>query len=132
MSKEISDILRTHDFEFFGKSKHKLTPQGILEMDNILLLDVRSNEEVSALSVTFKVFKNVSFLHIPIDEIPDRYEEIPKDLTVAIFCPSNFRSALVYAFLMEKGYQSVRILDGGYAAVAEIVMPGKLYKQLHS
>jgi len=40
------------------------------------------------------------------------------------------RSAIVYAFLRAKGYESVRVVLGGYEAVASLVLPGKLLKHI--
>jgi hypothetical protein len=48
--KDLTDILKNYTLEFFGKSKHKATPQDITEFPEVLLLDVRSREEFASLA----------------------------------------------------------------------------------
>ncbi len=128
--RDITELLNTCTFDFFGQSKHKLTPEKLLKTPDALILDVRSNEEFKSIVVSYGAFSNIDHIHIPISEITERIDEVPKDKNIAVFCPSNFRSTLVYAYLKMKGYESVRILSGGYLGLAELTMPGKLYKHL--
>jgi rhodanese-related sulfurtransferase len=130
MKKGLSELLKLHTLEYFGKSKHKLVPQSMIETEDVLLLDVRSNEEFASLTMPLRIFENIKYLHIPCNEVPGRINDISKDKNIAIFCSSNFRSTLVYAYLMSEGYESVRILDGGYAALTDAIMPGKVYKHV--
>ena len=70
------------DFGFWGTAQHKLTPAQFFERqdgEGAVLLDVRSPEEVGKLALPFA-------LHIPIDELPDRWMEVPTDRPVATFC----------------------------------------------
>ena len=69
-------------------------------------------------------------LHIPINEIPERISEIPNDKIVGVFCSSNVRSTMVYLYLRTRGFDKVRIIEGGYAEFVEELKPGKLFKQL--
>ncbi len=128
MMNEIEHVLRTMSFEFFGAGKHKLEMGKLLTMDNAVFLDVRSYPEVESLQL--KLEYHIEVLHIPIDEIPDRIGEIPRDRMVGIFCSAGTRSAIVYAFLRAKGYENVRVVLGGYEAVASLVLPGKLLKHI--
>jgi len=121
-------VLTTMSFEFFGAGKHKLDIEKLLTMDKAVLLDVRSYPEVESLQLKLK--HHIEVLHIPIDEIPHRIGEIPPDRTVGIFCSAGTRSAIVYAFLRAKGYENVRVVLGGYEAVASLVLPGKLLKHI--
>lgn len=129
--KDITEILDNCTLDYFGQSKHKLTPEKVLTTPNVLILDVRSNEEHKSISIPFGAYSNIDFIHIPISEISKRIDEIPKNKNIAVFCPSNFRSTLVLAYLKMKGFESVRILSGGYHGLAEIHMPGKIYKNLY-
>ncbi|OQX64072.1 MAG: hypothetical protein B5M56_01140, partial [Desulfococcus sp. 4484_241] len=81
---EMEHVLRTMSFEFFGAGKHKLEMGKLLTMDNAVFLDVRSYPEVESLQL--KLEYHIEVLHIPIDEIPDRIGEIPRDRMVGIFC----------------------------------------------
>ncbi len=96
------------------------------------MLDVRSKEEASSISIRMELHSNVESANIPINEIPDRIDEIPKDKFVAVFCPANVRSAIVYAFLLSKGFSEVRIVEGGYSALTEALKPGQILKVIQS
>ena len=127
---DLAELLKKSTLEFFGTSQHKVMPEKLPEIPDVLLLDVRSREEFASLRVPYGILPNVTFMHIPIDELPDRLDEIPRGQNVVVFCPANFRSTLAYAYLKINDYKSVRILSGGYAGVANSLMPGKVYKQL--
>ncbi len=128
--KDLTDLLITCDLEYFGKSKHKVMPPNLVKMADVLLLDVRSREEFASLSIPLGLYSNIQFMHIPIDEIPNRVDEIPSEKNIVVFCPSNFRSTLVYAYLKIIGYETVRILGGGYGGLIDAVMPGKVYNHV--
>ena len=125
---DMDHVLRTMTFEFFGAGNHKIEMETFLTMDDAVFLDVRSYPEVESLQL--KLEHHIEVLHIPIDKIPDRIGEIPRDRTVGIFCSAGTRSAIVYAFLRAKGYENVRIIPGGYEAVASLVLPGQLLKHI--
>ena len=77
-----------------------------------------------------KHHSNIHVLHIPAAQIPDRLEEIPENLAVAVFCPANVRSSMVYLYLRSKGFTDVRILAGGYNDLTQETKPGRLYSSL--
>ena len=122
----MEQVLKNFTLEFFGKGKHKISIAAFLEQDDVVFLDVRSNEEADSLPIQLKRHDNVRCLAIPINEVPDRLSEIPKDKPIGIFCPANVRSAMVYGFLLSKGFSDVRILEGGYPGLTGAVMPGKI------
>lgn len=119
-------VLNNFTLEFFGKGKHKTSAAAFFQMEDAVLLDVRSNEEAASLPLALGHHTNIETLAIPINEIPERLTEIPKDKSIGVFCPSNVRSAIVYTFLLTKGVEDVRIIDGGYAALIQEFMPGKI------
>jgi len=124
----MEQVLRTLSLEFFGKGKHKISPEKFFEMEKGFLLDVRSKEEVDSISINMRKHPNIESQNIPINEIPDRIHDVPKDKSIGIFCPANVRSAIVYAYLLSKGFSDVRIVDGGYSALTEALKPGKVLK----
>jgi rhodanese-related sulfurtransferase len=91
-----------------------------------VLLDVRSSQEAESLTIKLALYDNVQCLNIPISEVADRLNEIPRDKPLAVFCPASVRSAIVYSFLLTKGFSDVRILMGGYPALMDEIMPGKV------
>ena len=125
---KMEEIIESMNFEFFGKEKHKISPAMHLSDKNSLFLDVRSQEEVETLS--FNLVHHMPVLHIPIEEIPTRISEIPRDKIVGIFCSSGYRAAMVYFYLRVLGYEKVRILAGSYAELVKEFKPGKLLNHI--
>ena len=68
-------------------------------------------------------------LHIPIDELPDRWLEVPTDRLVATFCSSLTRAVLAWAYLQLRGLDKVRILDAGYEELTAQLKPGQVYRR---
>ncbi|MEA1968562.1 MAG: rhodanese-like domain-containing protein [Thermodesulfobacteriota bacterium] len=97
-------------------------------MEDVFLLDVRSREEACSLSINMDYHLNVECRNIPVDEIPARLHEIPREKTIGVFCPANVRSAIVYAYLLSKEFSSVFVVEGGYSALTDAVKPGKILK----
>ena len=126
--REFDSILRTMTLEFFGCGKHKISLEALLGTKGAVLLDVRSIPEQESLN--FLLEHHVAVLRIPTDEIPDRIDEIPRDRLVGVFCPAGMRASIVYAYLRTRGYGDVRIVHGGYEAVMDAIMPGKLWEHL--
>jgi len=87
-------------------------------------------EEAGSIVIKMEYHPNVECKNIPIDEIPDRISEIPKEKSVAVFCSANVRSAIVYAYLLSKGFSDIRIVEGGYSALTEALKPGKVLEVL--
>ena len=71
-----------------------------------VILDVREKGELSICHIE-------RALHIPIAEIPNRYEELPKNVPLIVFCHHGMRSLKVVQYLQEKGYQNVLNLTDG-------------------
>jgi len=118
--------LKTCDFDFWSTAQHKVTPAAFFERwakGEAVLLDVRTDLETTYIDLPFA-------LHIPIDELPDRLAEVPRDKLVATFCSGTDRAGVAFAFLRSKGYDNVRILKGGYADLTAELLPGRLRKLL--
>jgi molybdopterin/thiamine biosynthesis adenylyltransferase/rhodanese-related sulfurtransferase len=80
--------------------------------EDIQLIDVREIYEYEA--------ANINGIHIPMGEIPQRFEEVSKDKKVIIHCRSGARSANVIAFLEQNhGYTNLSNLTGGIIAWAQ-------------
>jgi len=86
---KFDNLLKTFNLDFFGKGAHKISAEKALELkqeNKAFLLDVRTREEIDYVSFGFA--KN-----IPVSDVPDRNNEIPKDKTVIVFCSSCVRAA---------------------------------------
>ncbi|HTO22990.1 MAG TPA: FAD-dependent oxidoreductase [Spirochaetia bacterium] len=75
-----------------------------------LLLDVRNLNEHETSHVR-------GALHIPVDELRFRLDEVPRDRPIIVHCRSGFRSHLALRILKENGWTDVRNLTGGYVAM---------------
>jgi rhodanese-related sulfurtransferase len=119
--------LRELDLSFWGTAQHKVTPAQFFERqqsEDAVLLDLRSLEEIGYLSLPFA-------LHIPIQELPDRWHEIPNDRLVAAFCSSATRAVVAWTYLQLLGLENVRILDARYNDLTAELTPGKVHKLTH-
>lgn len=76
------------------------------------LLDTRTKEEYEQGHLS-------NALHIPIDELRERINEIPKDKLLYIYCQSGLRSYLACRILLQKGYRCKNI-TGGYGLYENI------------
>ncbi|HIP36573.1 MAG TPA: molybdopterin-synthase adenylyltransferase MoeB [Crocinitomix sp.] len=78
-----------------------------LNQPDYLIIDVREAWEQPQLSAS-------NLLQIPLDEIDDRLDEIPKDLPVIFICQTGGRSANVIDFLIANyDYTNLINLEGG-------------------
>jgi rhodanese-related sulfurtransferase len=119
--------LKDLDLSFWGTAKHKVSPAQFFERqqsEDAVLLDVRSPEEVKFLALPFA-------LHIPINELPERWAEVPDDRLVATFCSSATRAVVAWVYLQLQGLDNVRILDAHYDDLTAELKPGMVYKRTH-
>jgi rhodanese-related sulfurtransferase len=85
------------------------------------LIDVREDDEWLAGHAPGAV-------HLPMIELPDRLDEVPRDRDVVVVCRSGHRSAEVVSFLIVRGIGNVRNLaDGmlGWAAAGRPLVSGR-------
>jgi rhodanese-related sulfurtransferase len=81
-----------------------------------LLLDVRQDWETRLCRLEHAV-------HIPIEEIELRVEELGRDDEIVVYCHQGVRSAAVAEYLTSLGFQNVRNLLGGLDSWARSVDP---------
>lgn len=74
-----------------------------------ILLDVRERWELASAKLE-------PCLPIPLDEVPARVEEIPRDVPVYVLCHGGVRSGRVVEFLRGAGFGNVTNVRGGIAA----------------
>ncbi len=76
-----------------------------------LLIDVRTPAEVA------KGMAAAKAINIPLQEMPQRLGEFPKDKDLLIYCRSGKRSMAASKFLVDNGYTRVYNIDGGFLAL---------------
>ena len=121
---KLNQMLSKMDFDFFSAGKHGMSIDGmrkVLGNDHVVFLDVRSNKEAQYLSFPFAV-------HIPMDELPGRLEELPRDKCIVAFCSSVFRGAIAYTYLRANGFDEVKGLTASMEEMISAFKPGPLAK----
>lgn len=119
-----ADVLREMDIEFIVAGEYGITVEEaarFINKEHFVFLDVRTHEERAHLNFPFA-------LHIPLNEIPDRLDEIPRDKFIITFCLSGFRAVMAYAYLRTQGYDEVKALKGRLDHLAGAMTPGRFYK----
>lgn len=76
-----------------------------------VLLDVRTPAEVA------KGMASESAVNVPLQELPQRLSEVPKDKDLLVYCRSGKRSMAASKFLVENGYTRVFNIEGGILAL---------------
>ncbi|MBI4268898.1 MAG: sulfurtransferase [Candidatus Rokubacteria bacterium] len=84
--------------------------------DRPLLLDVRQDWET-------KLCRLENAIHIPIEEIEVRVEELDPESEIVVYCHQGVRSAAVADYLRQLGFKNVRNLVGGLEHWARTVDP---------
>lgn len=86
------------------------------DRSSVMLLDVRTAEEFSFGSLPGAV-------NIPLDDLRERMQELPKDKEIIVFCAVGLRGYLAQRILCGHGYTAVRNLIGGYKTFATANAP---------
>ncbi|RMF40812.1 MAG: rhodanese-like domain-containing protein [Anaerolineae bacterium] len=121
-NKQFSEWMQGRNFAYWSTGQHKVMPNVLMEKwaaGEAVLLDVRAAEETEFLALPFA-------LHIPLDELPDRLDEVPRDKLVVTFCSGGDRANVAFAYLQNQGFDNVRVMPGGYANLIPELMPGKV------
>ncbi len=119
-----ADVLREMDIEFIVSGEYGITVEDaakLIHKDHFLFLDVRTREEREHLAFPFA-------MHIPIDELPDRLGELPREKFIITFCLTGFRAVMAYAFLRTRGFDEVKALKGRLDNLAGAMTPGRFYR----
>ena len=93
-------------------SPYVITPlelrEALATSQEIELVDVRTIEKHQAFNIGGK--------HIPLEEMPVRYQELAKDKLIVTYCTSGNRSMRALEYLMSLGFSEVKSLAGGMNA----------------
>jgi sulfur-carrier protein adenylyltransferase/sulfurtransferase len=99
---------------------NEITPQELkarlASADRPLLLDVRQDWET-------RLCRLENAVHIPIEEIELRSDELNGDDEIVVYCHQGVRSAAVAEYLRQQGFKNVKNLLGGLDHWARTVDP---------
>lgn len=103
---EFENFIGSFDYELRDEMKissKELVP--LLLSNQGILVDIRFPEEVATWRMGFG-------LAIPLNELPRRLAELPKDKIIITACPHKDRSSIAMAYLRSKGYEAKYLTDG--------------------
>jgi molybdopterin/thiamine biosynthesis adenylyltransferase/rhodanese-related sulfurtransferase len=107
---EHAPVTRLIDYEEFCNPMEDITPQQLAERlaqnETIVLIDVREPYEWDAGHIE-------GARHIPMQQIPKRLDEIPRDVEVVMICRTGALSGHVQQHLQQQGFANVKNLIGG-------------------
>jgi len=105
--KETDNVIRKMNLDFFGTGLHRIVFDQLMDLinkDDVFLLDVRTKEELQYVVIPFAN-------NIPLHEIPDNLDRLPKNKLIAVYCTSCIRAAIAYSYLLSRGYNVKVILS---------------------
>lgn len=75
--------------------------------DDTVRIDVRTKAEYELGTIP-------GFINIPVDELREHLDELPKEKPIVVTCAVGLRGYLAYRILTQNGFKDVRNLSGGY------------------
>ena len=84
--------------------------------EDFILVDVRNPDEFAICTIEGSV-------KLPLPELPQRFQELPKDKLLVLHCKSGGRSGRALKFLRGQGYGKLKNVAGGINAWAERIDP---------
>ena len=81
-------------------------------------IDVRTHDE-------YKLGTIPGFIKIPVDELREHLDELPKEKPIVVTCAVGLRGYLAYRILVQNGFKHVRNLSGGYKTWSVATAPIK-------
>ena len=87
-----------------------------LNSEDILLLDIREPQELTICQID-------GARHIPFSQINSRWQEIPRDQPVVVFCHLGIRSSTLVEQLRQAGFDNVLNMVGGIDAWSREIDP---------
>ena len=105
-AQSFESYLKSFDYEARKEMKiGSVEMTAMVEEGEAILIDIRFPEEYEAWHMGFS--KN-----IPLNELPSRLNELPKDKLIITACPHNDRANIARMFLVTKGYNAKYLNDG--------------------
>lgn len=105
-TKDFGNYLRSFDYDERKAMKIQLPEMLKLYAEGkAQVVDIRFNEEYAAWQVGIGQ-------HIPLNELPDRLDELDRDKTIVTMCPHYDRAEIARLYLTLQGYHSRYLTDG--------------------
>ncbi|BCD59356.1 MULTISPECIES: rhodanese-like domain-containing protein [unclassified Nitratiruptor] len=122
---DFDEYLKSFDYEERKAMKIGLEEMfELLQKDEAQVVDIRFREEYEAWHVGFG-------LHIPLNELPDRLNELDSSKTIVTMCPHYDRAEIARLYLTLKGFNA-RYLTDGLLKVVEFLRGDKAKEIIES
>jgi glyoxylase-like metal-dependent hydrolase (beta-lactamase superfamily II)/rhodanese-related sulfurtransferase len=108
-NKEIDHVERISASEL--ENKHK---------ENPIIIDVRKQSEFDSEHV-------VNAINIPLNQINQRFSEIPSEQNFIVHCAGGYRSMIAASILKSRGYHNFVDVEGGMAEILKTATPKTEY-----
>ena len=108
-NKEIDHVERISASEL--ENKHK---------ENPIIIDVRKQSEFDSEHV-------VNAINIPLNQINQRFSEIPSEQNFIVHCAGGYRSMIAASILNSRGYHNFVDVEGGMAEILKTATPKTEY-----
>jgi rhodanese-related sulfurtransferase len=104
--KVLEEYIKGYDYDARLEMKaSSKTLLDLLEDGKAVLVDIRFKEEQQAWGPSFA-------LQIPLNELPARLDELPKDKIIVTACPHKDRAIIAMTYLRSKGIEAKYLTDG--------------------
>ncbi len=121
----LREKVREMNLDWLTQNNHKISLEAFIEKwkaGEAVLLDVRTDEEA-------KFYSLEAFgIRIPLNQLPDRLNEIPKDKLVCPLCPGKIRATIAYSLLIDAGFDNVKVLASSPSELIDYLKPGIVKK----
>ena len=108
---EIEASNSVHDINITSQELQNL----IARKTHFILLDVRTHQETEITSI--------GGVHIPLNELPNRINELDPESHIVIYCHHGVRSLTAVGILQSCGFNKVQHLNGGIDAWSDSIDP---------
>lgn len=104
--KTLENYIKSYDYDARIEMKtSSRTLLDLLEDGKAVLVDIRFKEEQQAWGPSFS-------LKIPLNELPERLSELPKDKIIVTACPHKDRAIIAMTYLRSQGIPARYLTDG--------------------
>lgn len=104
-----------------GRVEQLTWEQALDPAEDEVLLDARTPGEVARGSID-------GALHVPLDELREHLDELPRDKRLRVFCQSGLRSYVACRILMQHGFSCANVA-GGYGYYQQTVLDQEIRRR---
>ncbi len=118
------------NFDYPSIPAMKMSSKKLIELlpsGTVQVIDIRFREE-------YEIWNTGIFKNIPLNELPDRLDELDREKLIVTACPHNIRSNIAMHYLKTQGF-NVKFLSDGMITFNSLLLGGdadNLYEFIYS